>query len=372
MKRLTLKTGILCALVWLMPSMAITNDPPVSFDKQWTGATYAFVLQALPQMQIPFQAQYEEKIIDWIRLYMTRGSRSFEKMMSEFPYYFPIFEEALNKEGLPAELKYLALVESGLIPDIESKAGAGGLWQFMPNTARHYGLEMNERVDERFDPHLSSTAAAAMLRSLYDQFGDWKLVLAAYNCGPGRVRKAIRITGSSAYEDIRGLLPDQTRNYLIKYTAAAFVSIHHELLGLQPGKGKAGYQEFAVMKVHEEMSFETIIEATGITEAELQRLNPAYKQGILPASETGSFLILPAALALVFEQFLADRGVEIPSYLSGEPERPKKTATQPAQYWVSAYVKPLPPEGFLQFNLQGLLSWTYDWGLSLFHLSIFS
>ncbi len=371
MKKMKVKKGVLYFLLLLLPSLANTHNRTVSFDKKWTAATYAYVQKTLPQINIPFPAEYDEEVVNWVRLYMTRGSRSFEKTLGKFPYYFPIFEAALREKGLPEELKYLSVVESGLIPDIESPVGASGLWQFMPNTAAFFDLTIDEWIDERCDPHRSSLAAANMLHFLYDQFEDWQLVLAAYNCGPGRVRKAIKRTGSRDYKAIRHLLPLQTRNYLVKYTAVAFVATHHHLLGLQPYKDQAGYPEFSVMTVYDWMSLETISEATGIELAAIKKLNPSYKKGILPKNERGNFLVLPGVAALAFEQFLREQGVENFHYHSGEPERIAPPQTDPLQYWASAHVRPLPAKGLLSFNLQGFLSWTYQWGLSVSWSSIF-
>lgn len=367
MKNLIIKGGFLYGMLLLLPLSIRSENKTPSFDKKWTPATEAFVQQALPKITAPFTADLNEKTVEWVRLYTTRGSRSFERMLGKSTYYFPIFEEALQAYALPSELKYLAMVESGLFPTIESPAGAGGLWQFMPATARAYDLHIDDWVDERFDPYRSSLAAAKILNDLYEQFEDWKLVLAAYNCGPGRVRKAIRRAGTAQYENLRHLLPLQTRNYLIKYTATAFVAEHHLTLGLIPRHSETDLMETSVIKVYDWMSLEGVSKASRVPLQTLRRLNPSYKKGIIPKNDSGNLLIIPNTAALFFEQYLEERGVEPLEYLLGEPVRPEPEIQPETRYWASAHVKPLAGPRVLQFNLQGLLSWSHAWGKSVFN-----
>ncbi len=336
-----------------------------SFEKKWTTETSLYVRQTLSEMKVPFAVDYDEKVENLVKRYVTRGSRSFEKMLGKSTYYFPIFEEALRKMGLPNELKYLPMVESRLIPRVESSAGAAGLWQFMPATARHFGLDKDEWMDQRYDPYLSSSAAANMLKELHEQFEDWELVLAAYNCGPGRVRKAIKKAGSRDYEHLKSFLPAQTRNYLNKYTATALVIENHRILGLQPKGFDLDFQQTTVLKVYDWISIEGLSKAIGVDSLTLQRLNPAYKKGIIPQSELGNLLVIPSNAALSLETFLLSRGVNNISYLRGEPVRIEVEPT--TEYWASAHVRPLPSKAVFQFNLQGLLSWSHGWGKSLFN-----
>ncbi len=365
MKLMFLKRGSFLFLLLLMAYTGHSTEETRNFNKKWTEAAEDFVRKSLPGTTIPFPASYDPRVEKWVKMYMTRGSRSFERMLGKTTYYFPIFENALTEHNLPEELKYLAMVESSLKPAIESPVGAGGLWQFMPATARHYKLEMNEWKDDRFNPYHSSEAAAQMLSELYQQFEDWQLVLAAYNCGPGRVRKAIKKAGHSDYRNIQSFLPKQTRDYLLKYTATAFVSEHYSSLGLVPSKFDLEREKTSVLKVYEWLSFSSISDATGTNIEKLKRLNPSYKLGIIPKNDAGNLLVIPSSSALSFEEYYQKRGLESIAYVYGKPKRlqpePKTT-----EYWASAYVRPVASSSIFQINLQGLLSWSHSWGKSLF------
>jgi membrane-bound lytic murein transglycosylase D len=365
MKQTLLKGVGVCCFVLLLTFQLYSKDELRSFEKKWTSETSIFIQQALQKMETPFVAGYDSKVEKLVKRYMTRGSRSFEKMLGKSAYYFPIFEAALHKHDLPSELKYLPVVESHLIPTIESSAGAAGLWQFMPVTARHFDLHMDEWIDQRYDPLLSSAAAAQMLDELYQQFEDWELVLAAYNCGPGRVRKAIRKAGTSEYEHLKLYLPAQTRQYLSKYTATVLVMENHQVLGLQPQAFDLVDEKTSVLRIYEGMSLEDISQSIGIEHPVLDRLNPAYKKGVIPKSDQGSLLVIPSSAALSLEAFLLAQGIVSFDYLQGEPERVQPEPT--TEYWASAHVKPLPAKVVFQFNLQGLLTWSHGWGKSLFN-----
>ncbi|MEL7121145.1 MAG: lytic transglycosylase domain-containing protein [Bacteroidota bacterium] len=235
-----LKISKLILIICLVTSSSMIASAPdlggYKYDGKWSSKTDEFIKLALEDTAIPFRAEYSPLVKKWIKRHTIRGKKTFEKMLGKSAYYFPIFEHYLDTYELPKELKFLAMVESGLFPKIESSAGAVGLWQFMPGTADFYKLTINEWVDERKSPYRSSEAAAKMLSDLYNQFGDWKLVLAAYNCGPGRVSRAIRKSGSNDYEAIKRRLPKQTQEYVIKYIATAFVGTHFEAFGMQPVK----------------------------------------------------------------------------------------------------------------------------------------
>lgn len=170
----------------------------------------------------------------FVRLYTNDWSHYTEELLGKAIYFFPLFSYHLKEASLPDALKYLPLVESHLNTDIVSSRGAVGLWQFMPGTATHYGLEVNAQEDERYDPQRATEAAAKMLQELYQDFDDWKLVLAAYNCGPGRVRRAIRKASSTEYQRIQRYLPRQTRDYIKKFMAIVYIGTHYDDYGLSP------------------------------------------------------------------------------------------------------------------------------------------
>jgi len=226
--------------------------------------------------------------------------------------YFPMIETIFREEGLPDELKYLAMIESGLNPKARSRVGAGGMWQFMPATGRAYGLEITHWVDERSDPIKSTRAAARHLRDLYDMFGDWHLALAAYNCGPTRVRRAAdrfqaRHGRKASFWDIYDELPRETRNYVPMYIAARMVATDPASFGLSRVEPGPAY-EFDVVEVEGPMDVQVAAELAGASVEELRELNPELTRQILPPS--GYRLRVPAGRADLFQLAYAELPAE--------------------------------------------------------------
>ncbi len=189
---------------------------------------------AILDAKTPFNIAYNPALESVIKRYLKNRKRSTETLISRSRYYFPMFEEILDKHNLPLEIKYLAVVESTLKPQAKSRVGATGLWQFMFSTGRQYGLEVSSYVDERCDPLQSTNAAAKYLGSLYKMFGDWDLALAAYNSGPGNVTKAIRRSGGyQNYWNIRPFLPSETAGYLPAFLATLYLFEYSEAHGFQ-------------------------------------------------------------------------------------------------------------------------------------------
>lgn len=185
---------------------------------------YANRLYTLPTVM---ELSYNQVVKSYIEMYSTRRREQVSYMLALGEYYFPMFEEALDRHGLPLELKYLPVIESALNPIAVSRVGATGLWQFMLRTGKSYGLEVNSLVDERRDPYKSTEAAVKYLKDLYAIYGDWNLVIAAYNCGPGNVNKAIaRSGGKRDYWEIYYKLPKETRGYVPAFIAANYIMNH--------------------------------------------------------------------------------------------------------------------------------------------------
>ncbi|GAB5553664.1 MAG: hypothetical protein Sapg2KO_32550 [Saprospiraceae bacterium] len=249
-------------------------------------------------------AEEDFSVQKYVTQYTVQGKHATERLLGKGAYYFPIFEFYLSKKGLPDALKYLPAVESHLYPKVKSGRGAAGLWQFMPATGRHYGLRVDEQVDERFDPHLASEAAATMLADLYQQFGDWNLVLSAYNCGPGRVRKAMRKAGSKQYADIRQYLPKQTQQYTDKITAFLFVAQNHQELNIQ-AKVSPSIQKRLVqtVKFHGAYNLEQLAKAAQMDITYLQALNPKYTSTQLAAYQTYELQVPDYAKTLLDNYF---------------------------------------------------------------------
>ena len=232
-----------------------------------------------------------------IRTYIKNYTSHYSMMHNVVPltkYYFPMIDEELIKAGLPIELHAMAIIESGLNPTITSRAGAGGLWQFIPSTARAYGLTVNSMVDERFDPVKSTRAACRFMKDLYNMYNDWGLALAAYNCGPGNVNKALAATGGdpSSFWEVYWYLPSETRGYVPAFIAALYTYNYHQAHNIRSSNPPL---PLAVDTIHVSrlLHFDQIASTIDVDKQTLQMLNPQYKHDIIPAVDKTYTLILP-------------------------------------------------------------------------------
>ncbi|MBD5363971.1 MAG: LysM peptidoglycan-binding domain-containing protein [Bacteroides sp.] len=254
-------------------------------------------LQAIPTtIEMPFNSVVKNHI----DLYVNRRRSLVEAMLGMSLYYMPIFEEALEREGLPLELKYLPVIESALNPDAVSRAGATGIWQFMLPTAKGLGMEVTTLVDERRDPVASSAAAAKYLKQLYGIFNDWGLAIAAYNCGPGNINKALSRAGASAdnpkdYWQIYYYLPAETRGYVPGFIGATYAMTHYADHGISPSLARRPILTDTV-HVNSRLHFNSISQILNIPVEELQVLNPQYRQRIIPGDIKPYALRLPSQL----------------------------------------------------------------------------
>ena len=231
----------------------------------------------------PFNIAYNPSLESVIKSYLKRRRESLSKLMSLSDYYFPLFEENLDKEDIPLEVKYLAIVESALKPRARSRVGATGLWQFMFGTGKEYGLNVSSYVDERRDPIKSTEAASKYLAKLYEIFGDWDLALAAYNSGPGNVSKAIRRSGGyTNYWNIRGYLPRETAGYLPAFLATMYIFEYAEEHGFKKARPTHHYVETDTIHVKKMISLDQVSEILELPVEQLQFLNPSYKLDIIP------------------------------------------------------------------------------------------
>jgi membrane-bound lytic murein transglycosylase D len=242
--------------------------------------------------QSPFVIEYNPALENVIKSFLKNRTKSFERQMALAEYYFPLFEEKLSKYNLPLEIKYLAIVESALQPKAKSKVGAGGLWQFMPATGKQYKLNISTYVDERHDPIKSTEAACHYMMNMYAIFGDWSLVLASYNCGPGNVSKAIRRSGGKTdYWEIRKYLPRETANYLPAFLATMYIYEFKKEHGLVPKKAEMTYFETDTVMVKQAMTFKQLSDLLDISEEQLEYLNPIYKSKYIPSIDDEYFYL---------------------------------------------------------------------------------
>ena len=250
----------------------------------------------------PFNIEYSKGLENIIKSYLKNRPRSYERLMAISEYYFPMFEERLAKYNVPIEIKYLAVIESALNPRATSRVGAKGLWQFMYPTGKQYNLEVNSYVDERCDPLKATEAACQYLSSLYNIFGDWDLVLASYNAGPGNVTKAIRRSGSyKNYWNIRKNLPQETQAYVPTFLATMYIYEYAKEHGIKAKKATVTYFETDTIMVKRQMSFKQIAQLLDVPVSQLELLNPIYKLNVIPfTAEKAHYVRLPKEKAALF------------------------------------------------------------------------
>ena len=259
-------------------------------NPSYPDSVYIDRLSRIPSiMEMP----YNEIIRKFIDQYATRLRKNVSYMLGAANFYMPIFEEALDVYDIPQELKYLPIIESALNPSAVSRAGASGLWQFMIGTGKIYGLESNSLIDERRDPIKSTWAAARYLRDLYAIYQDWNLVIAAYNCGPGNINKAIRrANGEKDYWSIYNFLPKETRGYVPAFIAANYIMTYYCEHNICPMETLIPASTDTV-QVNKDLHFEQISDICGINVEQIRSLNPQYKKDIVPGNTKSCTLRLP-------------------------------------------------------------------------------
>ena len=286
---------------WLERQL-IHADPDCVSEEQVAevpDSVYIMRMKALPTV---IDMPYNEPIKKCLELYVHRRRSMVERMVGVgYNYYFPIFEEALQRHGMPSELKFLACVESALRQNAFSRAKAAGLWQFMPATGMLQGLEVNSIIDERYDLYKSTDAACRYLKQLYTLYNDWAIAIAAYNCGPGNINKAIaRSGGRRSFWEIYGYLPSETRTYVPLFIAATYIMTYHCEHNLCATIGDLPPQCDTVM-VNSTVHFEQVANVLNIPVDIIESLNPQYIADIVPASiEKPKSIMLPQDKAIEF------------------------------------------------------------------------
>jgi membrane-bound lytic murein transglycosylase D len=250
----------------------------------------------------PFNIEYNQGLENVIKSFLKYRKKSFERLMGISQFYFPMFEESLASQNIPLEIKYLAVVESALNPRAVSRVGATGLWQFMYQTGKQYNLNINTYVDDRNDPLKASNAATQYMTNMYNIFGDWDLVLASYNSGPGNVAKAIRRSGGKQnYWNIRKYLPKETQGYLPAFLATMYIFEYHKEHGIKPDRAIANHFATDTIMIKNTMTFKQLSQLLDVPVAELQFLNPSYKREVVPfITGEDHYLRLPIDKVAVF------------------------------------------------------------------------
>ncbi|MCW5899804.1 MAG: transglycosylase SLT domain-containing protein [Flavobacteriales bacterium] len=246
----------------------------------------------------PFDLTYNRVVQSYIDLYVVRKREMSGRMLGLAELYFPVFEEALDRHGIPLEMKYLAVVESALNPAARSRAGAVGLWQFMLPTGKLFGLHADSYIDERHDVYKSTEAACRYLKYLYKLYDDWEMAMAAYNCGPGNVNKAIRRSGGQKnYWTIYEHLPRETRGYVPAFIAVNYLFTHHADHNIYPVSPTYCSYEMDTVQVCFPLDLANAARFMGASEEEMLLMNPTFKRGIVPDVEHPVTLYLPREIA---------------------------------------------------------------------------
>jgi membrane-bound lytic murein transglycosylase D len=267
--------------------------------------TYKEIESRVKAMDHEMSFELNDRIFSFIQ-YFTVRNRDYTKMvLARKELFFPMFDETMAKHEMPLEIKYLSIIESGLDPQIRSRVGAMGLWQFMPATGKMYGMNANSEVDDRMDPELSTDAAAKYLKSLYRMFGDWEVAMAAYNCGPGNVRKAIRRSGGKkTFWGIYNYLPRETRSYVPQVQAMLYILNHLEEHNFHP-EDPTYVVEYEKIRFDRALSLDKLAELTNLCVSDLKTLNPAIKNAKLPESNRNMALRIPKSKVPYIQENLA-------------------------------------------------------------------
>jgi membrane-bound lytic murein transglycosylase D len=277
-------------IIRLDTTLVLTSDTPDSVYER-----------RLRSILSPIGLPWNDIVKKYIVMYTTARRTTLGNILSRSQYYFPLIESELSAAGLPLELRMLPVIESALVPTARSRAGAGGLWQFMYATGRQYGLEITTFLDQRRDPVASTRAACRYLAFLYRMYGDWQLVLAAYNCGPGNVNRALRRAGEGArtYWDIYPYLPAETRGYVPSFIAVTYAYTYHKQHGIELAEQTLPLVVDTVA-VNRLVHFEQLATTLDIPIETIRALNPQYIKDIVPALDKTYSIVLPQGLTTDF------------------------------------------------------------------------
>ena len=249
-------------------------------------------IRRLKEMNSFITLPYNDIVRGYLIHYSEKMKSGMKRIIGLSSYYMPIFQETFDRHGLPEELKAMAIIESALNPTAVSRAGAKGMWQFMYNTAKLYGLHIDSFVDERLDPVKSADAAARYLKDAYKIFGDWNLAIASYNCGAGNVQKAIKRAGSRQFWDIWPFLPRETRGYVPAFVGALYAMKYHKEHGIEALAAPMPVHT-DTFKIRKMVHLKQVSELTGAPLEELQSLNPQYRHNIIPGNDREYILRIP-------------------------------------------------------------------------------
>lgn len=315
------------------------NDTLIGVTTDSTVPSYpdSIYVERLKNLQSAIPYSYNSIVKNFILMYANKRREQVEVMLGLSKYYFPMFEKELDEQGMPLELKYLPVIESALNPQAVSRVGATGLWQFIYSTGKMYGLEITSFVDERKNPEKATKAAVKYLKDLHNIYNDWTLALAAYNCGPGNVNKAIRRSGGKRdFWDIYYRLPRETRGYVPAFIAANYIMTYYEKHNL--AAKRIDFSVSDTILINKELHLKQVAEVLKINLEQLRELNPEYKEDIIPGVKKEYTLALPTEQVGNF----IDLQDSIFAYKDSIFFNPIKTGFSPQKYSASKYLPGAP------------------------------
>lgn len=269
-------------------SLFANIDPDVIDDKMYFNnkTTVSEIQERMQSVHSVVDIEVTPEVIERINQYTYHCRKSATNILEKVMIYFPVFENEIHRRGMPDDLKYLAVIESMLDPNATSKSGAAGLWQFVKGTAKMVGLEVNDKIDQRRSIIKSTQAALDYLESLHDRFGDWNLAIAAYNCGPGNVNKAIkRSNNSSDFWEIRKHLPKETQKYLPRFIAAMYLMNFYHYHNLYPSEVNNDLRFTSVFSITDKLDLNKLAKDLSIDNSIIRTLNPEYIKGYIPENK---------------------------------------------------------------------------------------
>lgn len=293
---------MVCILVLLVPGFIVAKTP-----------SNAEIIKRIRNLNTIIDIKVTEEVTEQINALVDIRRKESETLLGRTSLYFPMIENAIREKNLPDELKYIAVIESGLIPIAESHRGAAGIWQFMKGTAELYGLRVDKHVDERKDITKSTDKALDYLKLLYEIYGNWTLALSAYNCGSGNLNKAIKkANGSTDYWVIQKYLPKETQKYIPKFIAVSYLMNYYYAHDLQPIEPSDDLKYATSVRVFDKVDFKNLVKEFEIDLELVKVLNPMYRKGYIPASESGEYyLTLPRQKMIVYMDKYIDQDADL-------------------------------------------------------------
>ncbi len=288
---------LILALLFIFSLSALRTNANINFNADEIKSRFE-------TMDCMIAPRYTSEVESFIKKHFANNGSSARRIMERAAIYFPIYEKYLEEHDLPQDLKFLSIVESSLVPQAVSPAGAKGLWQFMSETGKNYCLTIDNEVDERFCPYNATEAAMQYLAKQFQRYGSWELALASYNCGPGTINNAMKRARSNDYWAISKYLPRETKNFVPAFLGAAYIANFYHLHGIEPQYPNLDMQVTEAVKVYDKLDFATIASITGLPVYVIEDLNPAFKKDYVPANTEGYDVVVPRRTSPALVEYL--------------------------------------------------------------------